>query len=195
MKFAFKILVLVMLRSTLMGQTDNVFIGKSPTDQDTSKVKKTKNTQWKKNFNVSGNFQLQFGTYTFVYLSPTIGYTFFKKLNLGVGGIYNYLSFGGSPSYGKFSQSVFGLHTAVRYFINSGLFAQVQFDKLRQPNLISYIPDQKVWVDYVMVGGGARQPLGDRTALTATLLYNLIPNPLSIYPNRLILQIGFIGYL
>jgi hypothetical protein len=174
------------------GQTDDVYNG-SPAPVDSTKRKKQKDYEWLQKFTYGGNAQLQFGTYTFIYLSPTIGYKLTENLNIGLGAIYNYISINYGGSYGSVSQSVFGGHSFARYFLTQGFFIQAQYDRLRQPNVFSFNPDQKKWVNYAMVGVGFRRPVGDKISLSATFLYNLTPDPLSIYPTRLVAQFGIIG--
>ena len=185
-------LLLFLTFGTLSAQTDSVYYGKSPESGPAPKKQPWTQAPWLKKFTYGGNFQAWMGTYTFVFLSPTIGYSPVPNFNFGVGGIYNYSSidFG---RYGKYSQSIFGGHSYARYIFANTYFTQVQYDRLRQPNLLSYTAGERVWVDYLMVGGGLRQPLSDRAGLMMSLMYNLTPHPLSIYPSRLIVQIGFVA--
>ncbi|HOZ87651.1 MAG TPA: hypothetical protein PL029_07835, partial [Bacteroidia bacterium] len=64
---------------------------------------------------------------------------------------------------------------------------------LRQPNVYNLNGERMKWVDYLLAGVGFRKPIGDRIGMSGTLLYNLTPSPLSIYPSRLIVQFGFMG--
>jgi len=174
-------------------QSDDVYVGKRPEDKPAPRKKSFLNfDQWKEKVTFGGNFQAWFGNPTFVFLSPTIGYSPVDNFNLGVGVIYNYskVDFG---QYGKYSQSIFGGHSYARYFFTESYFAQVQYDRLRQPNLLSYKQGEKTWIDYLLVGGGLRQSVGPKAALTMSLMYNLTPHLLSIYPSRVILQFGIVA--
>jgi hypothetical protein len=124
-------------------------------------------------------------------LSPSVGYMPFKKFIVGVGGIYNYVSL--RSYYGDYSQSIFGTHTFARYTVGSGFFLQAQYDRLLQPDHMSPEPNDKAWVDYLMIGGGFIQSVNDKLALTTSIMYNIHHNPLSIYPSRLIIQFGVTG--
>lgn len=173
------------------GQTDDVYVGTTGKDS-TYKPAKKKDQEWLKRVTYGGNVQAIFGSYTYIYLSPTIGYIPFKNLNIGVGFIYSYVSMNYN-GYGHFSQSIYGGHSYARYFFNESFFAQGQFDHLLQPNVYNYNhPSEKVWVDYALIGGGFRQSIGKHAALITSLMINVSPSPLSIYPNPLI-QIGFVG--
>jgi hypothetical protein len=189
-----KVLGVVFLLFFCLGynaQTDSVYYGVPKTDT-TYKPKRKRNTDWMQKVTYGGNVQAIFGSYTYVYLSPTIGYLPFKNLNVGIGFIYSYASTNYS-GYGRFSQSIYGVHTYARYFVTESLFVQGQFDHLLQPNVYNYYnPNEKVWVDYSLIGGGYRQSIGKHAALITSLMINVTPSVLSIYPNP-IFQIGFVG--
>ncbi len=196
--FSLAKLILILAVITLPGstilqaQTDSVYTG-TVTKRDSLKRKRERNDDWKEKVTYGGNFQLQFGTFTFIYLSPTIGYIPAKNFNVGVGIIYNYISLDYGAPYGKYTQSIYGTHTYARYFVTDGVFVQGQYDRLLQPMVYGYKPDAKTWVDYVLVGGGFRQPIGDKAALSTSIMYNLTPSNISIYPSRLIIQFGFMS--
>lgn len=183
---------LLLLCNGLGAQTDSVYTG-NVAATDSSRHYKERDTEWMEKFTYGGNFQLQFGTFTFIYLSPTIGYSPIEDFNFGVGFIYNYISLDYGKPYGKVSQSVFGGHSYARYFVTDNVFLQAQYDMLRQPDVYSIRPDSKTWVKYALVGGGFRQPIGDKAALSSSILYNLTPSDLSIYPSRLIIQFGIMA--
>lgn len=190
MKKFLNVLLFCLLFSVLNAQVDSVYTG-APQIREKEKRKKERNDDWKEKVSYGGNLQLQFGTYTFIYLSPTIGYKPLDKLNVGVGLIYNYISIN-YGTYGKYAQSIYGTHTYVRYFITEGIFLQGQYDRLFQPGKFAG-KDNMQWVDYALVGGGFSQSIGKKAALTTSIMYNLTPNPLSIYPSRLVVQFGFMG--
>ena len=131
-----------------------------------------------------GNFQAWFGNQTFIFLSPNVGYPIYKNLLLGVGIVYNYSNYYG------YSQSIYGGQSYLRYTIRNSYFVQATFDRLIQPNYISFEPNDKIWVNYLMVGGGFRHPLSENSAFTTSLMYYVNPSPLSIYPSPLIIQFG-----
>lgn len=183
-------IIVSFLFSTLAAQVDSVYYG-NPTGKKSEVPDKPKKDEWKTKISWGGNLQAWLGNPTFILLSPTIGYVPFKNVNVGLGAIYNYTSY--RSSYGDYSQSIFGGHSFARYTIAESYFVQVQFDKLRQPDLLSLEPDDRTWVDYFLVGGGFRQAISDKAALTTSIMYNVNPDPLSIYPSRIIIQLGIIG--
>ncbi len=173
-------------------QTDSVYYGNTSKD-NTFKAKRERNTDWLKRFTIGGNTQLYFSTnFTFVDLSPTIGFSPFEKLNVGLGFIYFY----SNTNYqilGRFQQSAYGGQAYARYFFTDNFFGQAQYDKLRQTNFLSYTnPREKVWVDYFLIGGGYSVDIGKNSKATTSIMLNVSPNKLSIYPNPIV-QFGFIG--
>lgn len=172
-------------------QKDSVYVG----DQTPAPRPRAawRDAAWVENVTYGGNFQLWFGNPTFVFLSPTIGYMPVENLNVGIGGIYNYTSI--TYSFGKYTQSIFGGHSYARYIIGESFFPQIQFDMLKQPDWLSPDEHDRIWIKYLLVGGGFRQSLGDKAALMTSIMYNLTPHPYSIYPGRVIVQFGFVGGL
>jgi hypothetical protein len=191
-KFLAALIVLLFFYDGAWAQTDNVYTG-APVPQDSASRRRERNDAWKENLTYGGDLQLQFGSFTFIYLAPTIGYKPIEELNVGIGVIYNYIAFD-YGNYGKFSQSVYGGHSYARYFVTDGVFLQGQYDKLRQPDVYNLNdPNKKTWVDYLMVGGGFQSSVGNHAGISTSIMYNLTPSPLSIYPSRIILQFGFIS--
>jgi hypothetical protein len=189
MRYLSVIVVVLFFGFVCNSQVDSVYYGQKPSDK---KVKKEpKDDSWKENFSWGGNIQAWLGNPTFILLSPTIGYIPFKNFNVGIGGIYNYTSY--NSSFGSYSQSIYGGHSYIRYTIVESYFLQAQYDKLLQPDLFSAEPNDKIWVDYFLVGGGFRQNIAEKTALTTSIMYNVLPNQLSIYPSRIIIQFGIVG--
>ncbi len=194
-QFIITIVLIFYFSLNIYSQTDSVYTGnKRPNGEPAKASRSEKNQEWKKKMTYGGNFQFYYtGRVAFVYLSPTIGYSPIKKFNFGVGGIYNYTS-ADYGIYGKFSQSIFGVHTYARYFLNQNIFLQVQYDKLLQPDWYNLTNQKsKVWVDYAMVGGGYSQPIGQNVSFYTSLMYNLTYQRLSIYPSPFVFQLGFTG--
>ncbi len=193
-KYFYPLLLLVLcafLQSK--AQRDSVFYGNRPVNPKLEARANPEYQPWKEKVTYGGNFQVWLGTSSFVYLAPSVGFIPVKNLNVGVGFIYNYTSM--QSYYGNYSQSIFGGHSFIRYTIADAYFLQMQFDKLRQPNLYSIHSEDKIWIDYYLLGGGFRRPIGDKAALLTSIMYNLKPDPLSIYYNRFIIQFGIVANL
>jgi len=182
--------ILIISAFFLRAQVDSVYYGQgSDSARKEERVKAV--PKWRNNLQWGGNFQAWIGNPTFILLSPTVGYRIKKDLSAGIGLIYNYTSY--NTIYGKYSQSILGGHSYARHIIAQNYFVQLQYDKLRQPDLLSYDPSAKVWVDYVLAGGGFRHAIGSKAVFMTSILYNLTPHVLSIYPSRLIVQFGIVG--
>ncbi len=152
--------------------------------------KKQSNFDWRNRLYWGGTLGAWFGSSTFVDLSPLVGIKITDKFSVGVGVIYNYYAY----NYGgyKYQTSLYGGRLYGRYFVFENVFLQAGWDRINRDNPYSYSPDQRVWVDNILVGGGLRYPISDRIYCNAIGLWNLNQTPLSPYQNPII-QIGFIG--
>ena len=149
-----------------------------------------------------GNFSLQFGTVTFIELSPSIGYKLTKKLSMAGGPIYMYYN---DKSYTPdFNTNIFGSHVYSRLLLfepseetaplnfGGSLFAQVEYEWLSMENKLrfGYNANGRFDLHSIYVGGGLQFPLGVRANIFVMLLYNLNDSPYSIYSNPII-RMGF----
>jgi len=180
----------------LKAQKDSVYTGENKT---TEKKSKTPNSDFKKIRDklVFGGFVMpgyyynpNYGNVFYINANPNIGYRINDKLTLGIGFNYNYTKVKSKNGL-SYSQSIYGPSVFGRYMIFKNAFAQLQYDKINQPDYYSGT-SERIWLDYVFAGGGYYQKFNDRAGLVFSVLYNLTPNKNSIYQNPLI-QIGFIG--
>lgn len=161
----------------------------------TTEVPKDENKEENKGFSwdkvfVGGNFWMQFGNYTFIDISPMVGYRFTEKFSAGLGPSYQYLSIkdlGYSFSTNAYGGRVFG-----RYFIWQNLFTHSELELI---NLEAFdIQRRRVNVTNLYVGGGYRQMLGERAYADIVVLWNLNESVYSPYRNPII-RAGFnIGF-
>ena len=135
-----------------------------------------------------GNLGAWFGSTTYVNISPLVGCKITNKFALGAGFTYNYFSqtYQGK----KYTSTVYGGSGFARYLILENLFAQIGWDRLSVPDYRSPIPNSRVWVDNILLGGGYRQSFSERGSFVAAIFYNINQTPLSPYQNPII-QIGF----
>lgn len=169
----------------VFAQVDSVYYGNSTSPK---KEKEKPNYNLKEKLSFGGNFMVWFGTTSYVYLSPVVNCELNKRLNVGLGLIYNYYGYNSGPA--KYSYTIYGLHSYVLAFATSNIFGKVEFNHLLQPNRYYY--NDKVWVSYVYLGGGFRQPLGDNASFYTSILYNINENSQSILYNPLI-QMGILA--
>ncbi len=139
-----------------------------------------------------GNFGLQFGDQTVVDVNPLVGYRITEQLSVGVSATYIYYKFKDPYNiYPSYSTNIYGGSIFTRYYFLENIFAHVEGEvlSLEVPDYIRqrYVR-QSVFGFYV--GGGYRQPLGDRSSLNILLLYNLNEDRNSPYQNPII-RIGF----
>ena len=190
--FFYILFIFILFGNTLVAQVDSVYAGEGIVKKGKDKKPKDRSEFWDKVF-YGGNFNALFGTYTIVSLNPVIGYRISDKFHVGGGGIFNYYAVRYSGY--TVSQVFYGSHTFARYFITDNIFAQGQYDRLYQPK-INYAKGtlEKGWVDYVLVGGGIRQPIGEHAFFVASLMYNINADPkqISAYYNPVV-QVGIIG--
>ena len=171
------------------------FIHNTISSQETRPVAPITNTVAPKDFNnfkerlyFGGNVGAWFGSTTYLNLSPLVGCKITKQFSLGGGFTYNYYS---QTSYGqKYTSTIYGGNAFGRYLIFDNAFAQIGWDHLSVPDFYSPIPNSRVWVDNILLGGGYRQAFSEHASFIAAVFYNINQTPLSPYPNPII-QIGF----
>ena len=149
-----------------------------------------------------GNFSLQFGSVTFVEISPSIGYKLTKRLSLAGGPIYMYYK---DRRYNPdFSTNIYGTHLYTRFLIfdaseeslpinfGGGLFAQAEYEWLSMENKVRFGSGSTGRFDLnnIYVGGGIQFPLGYRSSVFILFLYNLNQSPYSLNSNPII-RFGF----
>jgi hypothetical protein len=137
-----------------------------------------------------GNVGAWIGNPTFADLSPLVGYKFTDKFQVGVGIIYNYYSYRYNNY--KYTVNFYGGRVLARYFVFDNVYAQVGIDQINRDDPYALKPNERIWIQNILVGGGVRYPVSDKIYCVASALWNLNDSQLSPYPNPII-QIGFIG--
>ena len=153
-----------------------------------------------------GNFGLQFGSVTFIDVSPLIGYRVTEEFSAGIGFTYQYVKYDDilitevingqlRLREADYETSVYGGRVFGRYYFGERYFAHSEiemlsmeyYDKHRQePDFV------REWVPGFLVGGGIYQPIGSRSGFMATILYNLLyDNARSVYSSPLVIRFGF----
>jgi hypothetical protein len=148
-----------------------------------------------------GNFGLSFGSYTLINLSPQVGYRLsdYWAVGAGVNLLYSSIHYTYPYEY-KDEYGATGLNIFGRVYPISNIMLQAQ------PEL-NYVWGSEIYYDgtpslklghtfvpSLLLGGGIVIPAG-RGALLATLLYDVLQNPLSPYYGRAIFDLGFnIGF-
>lgn len=134
---------------------------------------------------IGGNVGASFGEYTFVNLSPNVGYYFTKNLILGVGGTYIYYD---EPFYG--SSNMYGGRLFSEYFLLEHIILHAEYEVLNLEVFDNYGFSERMNIGSLLVGGGLRSTLGGRSYASIMLLYNLNETVYSPYTNP-IFRVGF----
>lgn len=143
---------------------------------------------------IGGNFGLQIGSYTFINLSPTVGYLFLKdRLEAGAGPILIFQSIRYSNSFRQRS-FVYGSSLYARGYVWRGVFAQAQYDFVNKDSY--FVLNNRVNVHHLLIGAGYAQQIGNAGAFFVSLMYDVINNDESIYQGTfgripLMLNMGF----
>jgi hypothetical protein len=150
-----------------------------------------------------GNFGLLFGTVTNIEISPLVGYYLTPRVASGAGIRFEY--FRDKGYYVPYQTTIYGGNIFSRYTlirdlgeglnigINAGIFTQVEYEALsleREYFEPPYTGDGRFIVHSILVGGGLIQPIGRRSALLLTVLYNLNETSRSPYSNPVV-RVGF----
>jgi hypothetical protein len=138
-----------------------------------------------------GNFGLQFGSITFVDLSPLIGYKVNKKLWAGVGVIYQY--YHRNDTYYNFTTNIYGGRLFGRYFITDNFFGQGEVEYLNLEAYDAFYP-RRVDVTNVLGGIGYIQRFAPNSGIVAMILYNFNQSRYTPYNNPVIrvgINLGF----
>ena len=147
---------------------------------------------------IGGNFGLQFGSYTYVNLSPTVGYMVVKnRLEIGGGPIFIYQRFRYSNGFRNYALNLFvyGADVYTRGFLYKGFYLEARYDVVNKTSY--YDLNKKLWVNHLLLGAGYAAPIGKIGVFNISLLYNVLDNRESIYQGTfsdklpLILNMGF----
>ncbi|RPD48836.1 MULTISPECIES: hypothetical protein [Chitinophagaceae] len=146
-----------------------------------------------------GNFGLSFGNYTFINISPQVGYRFTERVAAGGGVNFQYVSNRtrrGDETISKFNRGVGGLNVFGRVYPIQQFMLQVQpeanyvwgKDIYYNPRTEYKVGSQLV--PSLLLGGGAVFPTG-RSALIISMFYDVLQNDRSPYGRRAIVNFGY----
>ena len=153
-----------------------------------------------------GNFGLTFGNTTSIIVSPLGGYRITPRLSSGLGVRYEYFR-SNYPGYVSYDTHIWGGSVFSRYMfirnlseaigiggLNSGLFLHAEYEILslesKYYDLTNPSAEGRFSLHSVLVGGGLFQPIGQRSGLLITVLWNMNETYNSIYANPVI-RFGF----
>lgn len=158
------------------------FISDTSTSQSTEK----------KGFELSrfffgGNIGFMLGDYTNIELSPLVGYHLTKRLSLATQVKYNYVN----SKHFSLSFSNYGFALSSSYNITKQIFAHVEYEYLSIDSKLYnlwglYTNEKRIAFHNILVGGGYRTPIGERSYANLLILWNISDNAYSLYNNPII---------
>ncbi len=152
-------------------------------------VENTRKWQLSPNVYFGGNLGLAFGTITSIDVSPLVGYHITPMFSAGVGVTYQYYN----DSRINFNTSIYGGNVFAEFapIKNGYLHAEIEMINFDDLNRLSMTGEKRrIWDTGVLLGGGFRQYISERSSINYTILWNLNDNPSSLYQNPII-RIGF----
>jgi hypothetical protein len=162
--------------------------------QDTTYVpyKPPKNRDILDRIDFGGYLGAQFGSVTYIQISPIASYRVTKSFYAGLGLTYQYYKdtrYTPDYSTSSYGGSIFG-----RYFVWRDLFVHAEY----APLYVNYYDYDYLgnwvkgatWVNDFLVGGGYRQMIGEKAYMSLMLLWNVNESYYSPYRNPII-RIGF----
>jgi len=146
-----------------------------------------------KNVRVGGNFSAAFGTYTYIQLTPIVGYVFNEKLFTGVSGTYIYQSEKLSNG-AKLSYNIYGMSAIARYSVYQGLFINAEYEALNYALYdVKSNTERRIWVNSPFIGAGYISSFDNFRGPYIMALYNLNYDPNTTpYPSSWVIRIGML---
>ena len=149
-----------------------------------------------------GNFGLTFGDFTFINVSPQVGYRVTEKFSLGtqINFIYQSSKINYAPNvYDKSEYAYVGLGVFGRFNPIKFILLNVQPEMNYIWGKVKYVSvgntyenkQEGKFVPSVLVGAGAAIPTGARGALIAMIQYDIVQNDLSPYGRNPFFSFGF----
>ncbi|OQA91270.1 MAG: hypothetical protein BWY27_00609 [Bacteroidetes bacterium ADurb.Bin234] len=151
-------------------QQDNVSYYKAPLSNDSLKIKKN---NWLYNLSTGGNLGLQFGTYTYIEVSPHVAYHFNEWVSAGVGLSYSFLNFD-RGSHHIVGGSVFSEFYFLKYLALHAEYMILNYDDFftNQP-----IDSKRLTSNNLLLGGGFYQRINASYAIYFMAFYNITDQP------------------
>ncbi|GAB4208601.1 MAG: hypothetical protein Fur0023_20310 [Bacteroidia bacterium] len=191
----FKVCILILLclfycDNSLFAQNDSTYFSVP----QNKKQDKKNSFNWSDKITLGGNFAFFTSTrYTFIDISPIIGYRISNMILIGAGPVYNYYSQYLYNS--RYTFDIYGFRTLGRIYLLESLFFQTGWDILNRSIYTiqnNTLQKERMWVQNIWIGGGIRYMIAPNAYMFTSILYNLNQNNYSPYPNPYV-QIGFIS--
>ena len=161
-----------------------------------------------------GNFGLSIGTYTDIEVSPHVGYYLTARWAVGIGFTYEYYNnrdhfilydpFTGNVQTERFETNIWGGRLFTNYVIVNNvndwiplgldfrIFAHVEYEAMSyEKKFFNYEATGRQIQHGILLGGGLRFPMGKRSSMNLTVLWNLNSQRNDFYGNGPILRLGY----
>jgi len=153
-----------------------------------------------------GSFGLAIGHYTDIEISPHVGYYITSRWAAGVGITYEYYNNKYHPyhQFERYETHIWGGRFFTNYVIinnvndfiplgfNFRIFVHAEYEALSyEKGFFDYGATGRQLQNSILVGGGLRFPMGRRSSMNLTLLWNLNSSMNDIYSSGPILRLGY----
>jgi hypothetical protein len=135
---------------------------------------------WKTKIYYGGYVNFTIGSYTSIGIEPMIGYKIIPRLSIGLKIKYDYVQdnrYATEYSYSNYGGSLFARLSVIKQIYLHAEYAGYNYERYEQLDGSS----SRVWVPYLFLGAGFRQPLGGRASLNAQVLFDVLNNANSPY--------------
>lgn len=157
-----------------------------------------KGVAFKDRITVGGDLGLSFGSQlTYIRVAPVLGYLVSPKFTIGAGPSFQYWE--DRRFMPSLETTIYGGSTFGRFFVLEQLFLQAEFEVLNLEE-INYSPTsdfsdrERTTIPVFFVGGGYSQRSAGGSGFFIAVMYDLIGDLNSPYPNDIVFRVGgFIG--
>lgn len=149
---------------------------------------------------IGGNASLSFGTFTFIYLAPTVGYKFTDNLVAGPGFIYQYTRIAArninGVDVGVIQSSIYGPKAFANYIFADRVYGGLQYEYLNHqipfvPTGSSRLEFVNTWTSVLFIEAGLISRFGGKGYAQLGMRYNVLHGPDSPYASPFFPFIGF----
>ncbi|MDD5571185.1 MAG: hypothetical protein PHD97_08520 [Bacteroidales bacterium] len=148
--------------------------------QDTNRINRSSR------FVTGGNIGVQVGSYTFIDISPALGYKVTEKFIPGISISYKYLRFADMQN--EFETNIYGGSIFFKYLVLENLFAHVEYEILNFDRQL-FEPSKsarRINIESLLVGAGYRQEISRNFHTNLLVLWNLNETIYTFYSNPII---------
>lgn len=188
--------------SEVQKKSPQELVEEADSSEDTpSAEQKAEDNIWSK-IVYGGNLGLSFGSYTFVSVSPAVGYKVNKNLVVGTGFIYRYFEWnqavnsrGQLVNVEGYSNEIYGPKFFTQFFFADRFFVGSQFEYLNHDIMLyrnQGPPEpENTWTPVLFLEGGLRQNLGRKGFAVVGLRINVLHDFDSPYATNWMPVVGF----